>query len=309
MHLFLQASLTFQLVQNTISAGSGLRLSHLRAGSDFQAKQNAQMHTGRPMCELPSPDGSGHKLGVFVVHGGLFDNFRAIQFIGDGVFEQTQARCEGSVPDGCSKNDPENRTLSCESVDCPCTPTDELFIEYMKSMMRQIEPACQQGGADGGSYRVLLVGLGGGALPPYILSHCPSGTHVDSVEYDSRYVTVATKFFGLNLTQGINEVEVGEGGAVVADRVSKGVKYDAVLVDAFMTKSKVPPSCRSDTFVDNVKTLLSPGGVAMQNIVSPEFEDTRDIYRAHFGEDNVDSEDFDSHEVHHNHLIIARVPK
>merc|ERR1719162_2632429 len=58
-----------------------------------------------------------------------------------------------------------------------------------------------------GNFKSLLIGLGGAALPEYMLQHCPKGTELESVEYDPRVVKAATNFFGLQLAPNINEVE------------------------------------------------------------------------------------------------------
>merc|ERR550514_766734 len=114
----------------------------------------------------------------------------------------------------------------------------------MVDMMQEVTPACESWsvihpGEESGPMRVLLVGLGGGALPAYMLSQCPKGSvFVESVEYDPRVVKAAERFFGFQVIPGANEVETDDGGKAVARRASNPdsssrEQYDVVLVDCF----------------------------------------------------------------------------
>jgi len=155
---------------------------------------------------------------------------------------------------------------------------------YMGHVMNQLGPKCDAKK----QFRVLLLGLGGGALPQYILARCPNGTFVESVEYDPRVISAATQFFGLREEQGISKLVAGEGGAIVADRARQRATYDAVIVDAFGDKQQVPETCRSEGFIKNLKKLVpKKGGLVIQNIQSPLFEKTRPLYEKTFGSGNV----------------------
>merc|ERR1719282_926529 len=110
---------------------------------------------------------------------------------------------------------------------------------------------------------MLLVGLGGGALPAYVLAHCPEGSKVESVEYDPRIVSAATQFFGLNVIPGVNEV------------------------DNFQAGGKVPEHCSSKAFVHAVRAILKPGGKAIQQVWAPQYKSLLVTYEIEFGKDHT----------------------
>lgn len=276
----------------------------------------------RPICVYGPKEGFGGHVQVFV----STDNSRYLEFDHDGVGSQTEVKCRGQVPPDCASPSPVtgaaaswsvNTTQSCELLDCPCDrDISSLDFSYMVDMMQEVTPLCESwsvlhSGAEASPMRVLLVGLGGGALPAYIVSHCPSGTaRVESVEYDPRVVMAAEKFFGFNVQPGKNEVETNDGGAALARRAESATygqeAYDAVLVDCFGDAGEVPDSCKSEAFIANAKTLLKRGGKMIQQIWSPQYEKVIERYKASFGPDNVQGKDI---ELGVNHLIIATKEK
>jgi len=78
----------------------------------------------------------------------------------------------------------------------------------------------------------------------------------------------------------------------VAQRVSAGAKYDAVIVDCFTGNGAVPDHCRNQEFLGDVSLLLERNGKLLQNIwhyspksdeVKSQFQETLESYRRLFG--------------------------
>lgn len=262
-----------------------------------------------PFCIFGERGNFGGNVQVFVGH----DNVRSLQFSGDGIGTQTMVACAGDVPPNCGAPRVEvknvNETQSCDMLECACEPdTSHLQFSYMEDMMNEVKPMCELAAvdsfrpADAGPFHILLIGLGGGALPEYTVQHCPKGIRMESVEFDPRVIDAATGFFGLHLKQGVNSVENGDGGAAVAKRAQNGDKYDVVMVDAFQSAGKVPDSCKNTKFIQNVKKILRPQGKLIQQIWSPQYEQVIEDYKKIFGNDKVKGTDI---ELGVNHLIIA----
>mmetsp|Transcript_18503 Transcript_18503/g.50968 ORF Transcript_18503/g.50968 Transcript_18503/m.50968 type:complete len:299 (-) Transcript_18503:122-1018(-) len=234
----------------------------------------------RPFCQFGSRGGFNGSVTVYVTK----HNVRSFSFGVEDFGTQTEVTCKGPVPVTCSRTAESKPALvpSCEDLACECdVDISELQFVYMKKMMREAIPLCrmQQSG-----FRVLMIGLGGGALPEYLLSHCPQGTSVESIEYDPRVIDVATHFFGLRVAPGVNDIENSDGGRAVQARAAAGKKYDLVLVDCFQSEGVVPDSCRNGAFVSGVRAILKPGGTALQQVWAPQYRSTLSTYRQVFGE-------------------------
>jgi spermidine synthase len=115
--------------------------------------------------------------------------------------------------------------------------------------------------------RVLIVGLGGGAMVRFLTHHEPK-VRIDAVEIDPAVVRLADQFFG-----------VRAGGNVrvhTADAVrfieSTTDRYDLILMDAFLRPSGetdlvgVPTRLKTQEFLRRLKATLNPGGVVAFNI-------------------------------------------
>lgn len=180
---------------------------------------------------------------------------------------------------------------------CPCEFDESrpLTMEYMQSMFKHMEPVC----ATASPTRVLLIGLGGGELPQYVVHHCPN-VHVEAVELSSAVIELATRYFGLgetaNATQRI-QVEQSDALEAVSGRARRSDRYDAVLVDCFAGSGVVPESCRKEAFAANVSAILKPNGRLVQNFwhfsaghseVKPQFEAAVKTYRQTFSHVLVD---------------------
>lgn len=115
--------------------------------------------------------------------------------------------------------------------------------------------------------RVLVVGLGGGAMVRFLAHHEP-GVLVDAVEIDPVVVRLADEFFGVR-SGGNVRVLTADAVAFVA---STEERYDMILMDAFLRPSSdtdptgVPAGLKTVAFLNRVKQLLAPGGVVAFNI-------------------------------------------
>lgn len=139
--------------------------------------------------------------------------------------------------------------------------------------------------------RVLLIGLGGGAISSYLQDRCPTGRLLlESVESDERVAGLASRLFGFRPSPN-STVEVAEGLAALERRPAGS--QDAVLVDCFAGEDRVPLGCRSQRFFAAARRVLGAEGLLLQNVwarssaspaVAAEFEETLAAFAAAFGD-------------------------
>merc|ERR1719389_917300 len=116
-----------------------------------------------------------------------------------------------------------------------------------------------------GSGRVLLIGLGGGMLPQYLIHH--TALSVDAVELNGDVIKVARAFFGLSAAEKEGSIHVTrDDGLKVVKRLAPST-YGAAIVDCFGDR-RLPLNCRSRDFVDALYWVIRPGGEALQNVVT-----------------------------------------
>jgi spermidine synthase len=109
--------------------------------------------------------------------------------------------------------------------------------------------------------RVLMLGLGGGAIPSYFGRFLPDAA-IDTVELDPGVIDVAKKYFGIRETSRSRLYE--SDGRVFLNRHSE--PYDLIMVDAF-TGSYIPFHMMTKEFYQLVRERLAPQGVAAFNIL------------------------------------------
>lgn len=115
--------------------------------------------------------------------------------------------------------------------------------------------------------RVLVVGLGGGAMVRF-LAHHALNVQIDAVEIDPAVVRLADQYFGVR--------SGGHVRIVTADAVafieSTTERFDLIFMDAFLRPSSdtdatgVPARLKTVAFLGRVKQALAPGGVVAFNI-------------------------------------------
>jgi len=109
--------------------------------------------------------------------------------------------------------------------------------------------------------RVLVLGLGGGAVPLYLARSLPDAT-VDSVEVDPGVIEDAKKYFGLRETERFHLIE--SDGRIYLNRHSE--KYDIIVLDAF-SGSYIPFHMMTKEFYQLVRDHLAPHGVVAINFL------------------------------------------
>jgi spermidine synthase len=109
--------------------------------------------------------------------------------------------------------------------------------------------------------RVLILGLGGGAISTYLGRFLPEAT-IDTVELDPGVIDAAKKYFGIRETSKLRYLE--NDGRVFLNRNKE--LYDLIIVDAF-TGSYIPFHLMTKEFYRLVRDRLAPNGVAAYNIL------------------------------------------
>jgi spermidine synthase len=115
--------------------------------------------------------------------------------------------------------------------------------------------------------RVLIVGLGGGAMVRFLIHHEPS-VQIDAVEIDPVVVRLADQYFGVR-SAGNVRVHTADAFAFIERTTDR---YDMIFMDAFLRPSDetdatgVPSRLKTLEFLARVKQTLAPGGVVAFNI-------------------------------------------
>jgi len=130
--------------------------------------------------------------------------------------------------------------------------------------------------------RILIVGLGGGSIPTALRELLPEA-QIDVVEIDPAVTRVAKQFFGFKDGPKMQVFEV-DGRVYVKRALREGVKYDAILLDAF-DHEYIPEHLLTREFLTEVKSLLSPTGVLVGNTFSSSklYDHESTTYAAVFG--------------------------
>lgn len=115
--------------------------------------------------------------------------------------------------------------------------------------------------------RVLMVGLGGGAMVRFLTHHEPQ-VQIDAVEIDPAVVRLADQYFGVR-AGGKVRVHTADAVAFVESTTDR---YDLILMDAFLRPASgtdatgVPTALKTLAFLGRLKETLAPGGVIAFNI-------------------------------------------
>jgi spermidine synthase len=130
--------------------------------------------------------------------------------------------------------------------------------------------------------RVLIVGLGGGSIPSALREILPEA-QIDVVEIDPAVTKVAKRFFGFKDGPKLKVFET-DGRVYVKRAQRDGIKYDAILLDAF-DHEYIPEHLLTQEFLTEVKSLLSPQGVLIGNTFSSSqlYDHESTTYAAVFG--------------------------
>jgi hypothetical protein len=259
-------------------------LQEHQSAASRKSKSRLRRHRGAILCTEPAAGAGETSISVRI---DVERNFRGLSF-GSSAGTETAVQCAGSLPETCRPVADGVDPPSCESIEsCSCDLHNaELPFPGMQAIGEKVSLLCTSATDP---VRVLLIGLGGGAVSSYLEDRCPPERFtLESIEKDGRVASLAAKFFGFQPGNS-NSVEVTDGFSAVRER-SPG-SYDAVVVDCF-AGDDVPEDCRSSEFLQAAKALLKHDGLLLQNIwarssanaeVAPEFNQTIAAYSEVFG--------------------------
>lgn len=290
----------FILFGRGLDAGGSLKKQFKDAGARQSAHSN--LHTEEPeveLCRVAGSHAGEHPLSVR-----LLPNNRRTMYLtaanATDIEVETEIQCLGEIPSSCKRGHG-------VCTPCPCKmDPHSLPDSYVELMLQEIMPRCKAMPPDGQDIQVLLIGLGGGALPQQILAQCPAGSiTVHAVEIDERVIQMARQYFGLPKNRHL-EVEHADATEALKTRFGKNSNvflqadggarklYDIALVDCMAGSGAVPLPCRSAQFVELLHKALRKGGLAMQNIwhyaasaphkIAAEFRQTKAEYKRVFGD-------------------------
>ena len=117
--------------------------------------------------------------------------------------------------------------------------------------------------------RVLLVGLGGGALAQFFLHYFPA-TQVDVVESWPPVVAVARDYFDLPVTDPRLTIHYDEGEVFLADTARHPTGgWDLIISDAYEADGPAAPTLEA-AFYDQCRAALAEGGILAANLWSSD---------------------------------------
>ena len=108
--------------------------------------------------------------------------------------------------------------------------------------------------------RLLVVGMGGGAMPMFLRAVLPRA-HIDVVDIDPEVVAVARRFFGFREDARM-KAHVADGRRFIE---AAGPAYDVIFLDAF-GPSSIPEHLATREFLAAVRARLTPKGVVVSNV-------------------------------------------
>ncbi|XP_023366553.1 methyltransferase-like protein 13 isoform X2 [Otolemur garnettii] len=120
---------------------------------------------------------------------------------------------------------------------------------------------------------LLVVGLGGGSLPLFVHDHFPKFC-IDAVEIDPSMLEVATQWFGFSQSDRM-KVHIADGLDYITSLAGKGEAqphYDVIMFDVdskdpTLGMSCPPPAFVEQPFLQKVKSILTPEGIFILNLV------------------------------------------
>src|SRR3990172_4686644 len=110
---------------------------------------------------------------------------------------------------------------------------------------------------------VLFIGLGGGTLSMAVAHYYPDA-QVDNIELDPDVAAAATEFFGFREGPRM-KVYIRDGRVQVRRFVREKRKYDVIFLDAFRG-GYIPYHLTTKEFIESIGTLLTPGGIVVNNL-------------------------------------------
>ena len=115
--------------------------------------------------------------------------------------------------------------------------------------------------------RVLIIGGGGGVSARKFVSEDPA-LIVDLVEIDPMVVDLSYKYFYVQPDERLR-VHTEDGRSFVRRTIEKrGESYDLVVLDAYTLGAQIPFHLTTREFMEEVREVLTPGGVLVANIAN-----------------------------------------
>jgi len=164
------------------------------------------------------------------------------------VYEREGERCM------CFTRDCRIGRQSCIDLDDP----DRIVMTYPRMMLGALyaSPAPKS---------ILIVGLGGGTLPGVLTQLLPQA-RIDVVEIDPAVIKVAKSYFGFRESGNVRAI-AADGRVFVKRALREGRRYDLIMLDAF-DHEYIPEHLLTKEFLQEVKSLLVPGGILAANTFS-----------------------------------------
>lgn len=107
---------------------------------------------------------------------------------------------------------------------------------------------------------ILVLGVAGGTII-HMLHALHPNAHITGVDIDGIMIDLGKKYFGLG---DISKLELIEADAKDFMKRHTSIQYDCVVIDLFIGRD-IPDFVRSNEFVHEVYTLLSPNGFVFIN--------------------------------------------
>src|SRR5665213_682459 len=150
-----------------------------------------------------------------------------------------------------------------------------LVFEYTQMMLGALYLAPQP-------RSILIIGLGGGTLPHTLEQLLPQAD-IDVVEIDPAVVRVAQQYFGFHPDARVHVI-VQDGRAYVRHMLRGNKHYQLIMLDAY-ERQYIPEHMLTREFLQEVRSLLSPGGIVAANTFSSSrlYQNESVTYRSVFG--------------------------
>ncbi|ELW70919.1 Methyltransferase-like protein 13 [Tupaia chinensis] len=208
-------------------------------------------------------------------------SFRRLIFLSNRNVVQSEARLLKDVPHRAQKKRKKDRKKqrSADSPeDLPTAPGQSidksyLCCEHHKAMIAGLALLRNPELLLETPLALLVVGLGGGSLPLFVHDHFPASC-IEAVEIDPSMLEVATQWFGFSQSERM-KVHIADGLDYITSLAGGGEdhpRYDVVMFDVDSKDPTLGMSCPPPAFVDQaflqkVRSILSPEGVFILNLV------------------------------------------
>ncbi|MCM5681519.1 fused MFS/spermidine synthase [Schlegelella sp. S2-27] len=145
--------------------------------------------------------------------------------------------------------------------------------------------------------RVLMLGVGGGALPMALRRILPD-VQIDAVDHDAAVLRVATEFFGLEQDHRLR-LHALDARVFIEQSRRDGRHYDVIVLDVF-DDDYIPQHLMTVEFLREMRSALAAGGWLVANTFGPE-----PLWRREFASYASAYGDFHAIVVGWNRILVA----